>query len=468
MKKRFCTIVITVCALLTVMTATAYALDGNNETLTIKGDGVSRELTFNRAELQALKSGITQNIYSATNNFPTDKVMYRKGVSLNYLLQQAGIKDTARQLKFTASDGYSRTFTYEELLKDDRYYFAPDGSRAKVPTIIAFADSSKGFDSMDNIEMVLTMGQRVKGEQNNPWFVKYLQTIEVNTAEPERWPQVTFRNQASGPDDVKVELKHNNFDMVKIYYTTDGTNPNINSKLYNVSASYYQPHLNQPIVIKGNTEIRAIAIGAGKIDSAVASTSVTFDENVFNDLENYPWARVAIEDLSSKDIIKGMGNSRFAPEGPLTRAQFATMMVLALGEKPQSVARVSFSDVKSTDWYYSYVAKAAEIGIIKGYPDGTFRPNQVLSRQEMLTITVQAMGVKLDSENVAEELLAPFASEGRISDWARGYVAYAEHLGILEHGHMVKETDSGLSFDAQRPTARAEAAVTVYLMLKQK
>lgn len=452
--------------ILLVLTVPAFAADNNTETLTIKGDGVSQEVTFTRAELKAMSSEITQKIYSAANNFPTEKVMYRQGVPLLYLLEQAGLKDTAQQLKFTSSDGYARSFTYKELFQDQRCYFAADGSRQTVPSIIAWADSSKGFNSMSDIELALTMGQRVKGEQNNPWFVKYLETIEVSTAAPGQWPQVTL-SQSAGPDGITVKLDHSDFDAVKIYYTLDGTNPDINSHLYNVSASYYQPHLNQPIVVKTDTEIRAIAIGAGKSDSTVASTRGASDKAVFSDLGDYPWAQMAIEDLSARGIISGMGNSCFAPEQSLTRAQFATMIILALGEKPAQSTPVSFSDVKPADWHYGYVARATQMGLIKGYPDNTFGPNQVLSRQEMLAIVVQAMGIK-PAADVPAELLKPFAQESRISDWGRAYVAYAESLGILEHGHMARETTTGLSLDALGQTNRAEAAVTVYRMVQSK
>lgn len=465
MKRSIAVIVFSI-ALLMFVTAGVYAQDHGTEVLIIKGDGVTNEISFTRAELEAMAQGKDQARYSVTNNFPSDKTMYRQGVDLGYLLQQAGIKPSARQLKFIASDGYARTFTMQELLQDQRYCFTEDGKKTPVPVLVAMKDSSQGFDNMSDIEMVLTMGQRVPGEQNNPWFVKYLQTIEVSTAEPEKWPQVTFRNLASGPDDVKVELKHSNFDMVKIYYTIDGTDPDINSKVYNVSASYYQPQLNQPIPVQGNVEIKALAIGAGKYDSEIASARITFGDDVFNDLGDYPWARQAIEDLSGKGIIKGMGDSRFAPAQPLTRAQFATMMVLALGEKPYTGTRTTFSDVRPDDWHYGHVEKAVEIGIISGYPDGTYQPEKVLSRQEMLTIVVQALGFK--ALDMSSERLVPFAAESRISDWAKGFVVRAEEAGIIEHGHMAVETAEGLVYDAQAPASRAEAAVTVYLMREKR
>lgn len=463
MKRRIAALCTIMCILLLVYTSTVTAAQ-SPETLTIKGDGVAREVTFSRTELESMAAGITRHIYSAANNFPTDKIMYRQGVSLLYLLEQAGIKDTASQLKFISSDGYTRSFTYQELLGDIRYYFAKDGSKVPVPTIIAFADSAKDFSSMKDVELVLTMGQRVKGEQNNPWFVKYLETIEVSSAQPERWPQVTF-SQSTGPEGITVKLEHSNFDAVKIYYTLDGTNPTIKSSLYNISASYYQPQLNQPLSVKEGTVIKAIAIGAGKLDSAVASIIASRqDKLVFNDLDDYPWAVAAIEDLAGKNIIAGMGNSSFAPGESLTRAQFAVMIIKALGEQPSTKESVSFNDVKAKDWHFPYVQKAAELGLIKGYPDGSFRPDQILSREEMLTVVVQAMNV---NPTVSAELLKPFESENRISDWARVYIASAESLGVLEHGHIAVKTNSGLAIDAKSPASRAEAAMTVYLMLKQ-
>lgn len=86
----------------------------------------------------------------------------------------------------------------------------------------------------------------------------------------------------------------------------------------------------------------------------------------------------------------------------------------------------------------------------------------------MLTIVVQALAGRIDAARVEKELLVPFGQESRISEWARGYIAYAEHLGILEHGNIARETGGGLVFDGQSTASRAEAAVTVYRMLEHK
>jgi len=64
---------------------------------------------------------------------------------------------------------------------------------------------------------------------------------------------------------------------VKIYYTTDSSTPDVNSTMYNVSATYYQPQLNVPITINQTTTIKAIAIGPGKTDSDVATWTYTVE-----------------------------------------------------------------------------------------------------------------------------------------------------------------------------------------------
>jgi len=113
----------------------AFAGEEAGETLTIKGDGVTKEITFSRQELERMTEARERHIYSATNNFPTDKLFYREGISLDYLLKLAGIKDSAKQLKFISSDGYTRTFTRKELLEDLRYSFDKDNKNVVVKAL---------------------------------------------------------------------------------------------------------------------------------------------------------------------------------------------------------------------------------------------------------------------------------------------------------------------------------------------
>ncbi len=451
--------------LLFLLSAETAAADNKLETLSIIGDGVVREVSFTRQDLENMTDYIVRHKYSTVNNFPTEKSFYREGVILEHILALAGLKDEASLITFVSSDGYTKTFTREELLNTPRYCFEDGKAAVEVPSIIALRDSPSGYNSLDFMEMGLTLGQRVKGEQNSPWFVKYLKTIEVKTEEPDQWEEVSF-TRSPGPEGVTLAMSHPFIDAVKIYYTLDGSNPTYGSSVYNKSASYFQPHLNQPLLIDKTTEIRAIAIGPGKKDSKVSSVMISFSGPVFSDLADYPWARIAIEYLAEKKILSGMGDGRFAPGQNLTRAQFATMMVRAMGEEPiLTKGKSRFTDIKNSDWHYGYVEKAAEKGWLHGYPDGSFQPNRALKREEMLTIVVSAIDSANLSPAEADVILGAFSDKSKISSWAKAAVARAEQLNIVEHGHIVTELEGRPYFDATALASRAEAAVTVYRML---
>ena len=267
------------------------------------------------------------------------------------------------------------------------------------------------------------MGQRSSGEQTNPWFVKYLADIEVSCEEPGRWPAVTF-SRVSGDDGVTLQLLHESIDLVKIYYTTDGSEPTLESKVYNISASYFQPELNKPLLIDKTTVVKAIAIGPGKKDSSVSLMTVSFDDALFSDLAGYDWARPAIEALAEKGIVSGVGDYRFDPAGSLTRGMFVTMLGRALNDKAdayKSSEEVLFPDVDYTSWYGPHVEWAVTNEIVKGYPDGTFRPKNFLTIEEMNIMAARASGT---------------------------------------------EPEKDASADVKKPASRAEAAVTLYQLLQ--
>ena len=442
------------------MAAFAFADDGS--TITIKGDGVSHEVTYTMPQLQAMSQEIYSAAYSATNNWPNEKTVYAKGVTLDYLLQQAGIKENATLIKVTSSDGYYKTFTREQLLSDDKYSYI--GDTKKVKTVIAFQRGESGFSKMSACDPVLIMGQHVKGEQTYPWFVQDTAEIEVTTAAAEQWSGITFSRKVTASG-VAVTPVFEPLNAVKIYYTTDGTTPTMNSKVYNISATYYQPQLNVPILVSKNTTIKAIAIGPGKTDSPVASIRIRFDDGSFLDLDGYEWAQAAIEDLAAKKIINGMGNGRFAPEGNLTRAQFAKMVVLALGYEPSTVYQKKFSDVQSGAWYTGYVLKAAELGLINGYTNGTFCPDKTLNKQEMIKIVACAVANNEVIEQADLHVLDPASTTDA---WAKKYVAYAEQKGMLEHGHVATVSGNKIMFRGTATALRAEAACVISAMQNAK
>ena len=445
-------------ALLMIITAVPAMAAG--ETLTIRGDGLAKEITYSRAQIEALTGVIEQHIYSSANNFPTEKTEYAAGVPLLYLLQQAGLKDSAQTITFTASDGYKRDFTLQELLHTPRYYFPAAGEKKPVPAMVCLQSSEKGFSALEKLDFKLIMGQRARGEQNNPWFVKYLSVIEVSCTKPAQWPEVTF-DRVSGPQGITLRLLHENADSVKIYYTTDGSAPTVESKMYNISASYFQPQLNQPLLLDKTTLVRAIAIGAGKENSAVSLLVVSLEGAPirFSDLAGYEWAKTAIEALAEKGIVDGVGGGRFDPAGGLTRAMFVTMLSRALNAGANAAAPAAakrFNDVDYGSWYGPHVQWAVDKGIVSGYPDGTFKPNTPLTVEEMIVMAVRAGGLK---PGKAETISG-------VSDWAKAQVMIAESNNLLLRDHLATKTAGGLRVEGKKQASRAEAASILYQLMK--
>ncbi|NLY42823.1 MAG: hypothetical protein GX066_02400 [Clostridiaceae bacterium] len=106
------------------------------------------------------------------------------------------------------------------------------------------------------------------------------------------------------------------------------------------------------------------------------------------------WAEESITELTYMGVLKGDGKNS-NPDKMVTRAEFMAMLVRALDYKKSDIkGRVSFSDVKPEDWYYETVAIAEEKGITKGNPDGTFSPNKKISREEIVLVLVRAMGLQ--------------------------------------------------------------------------
>ena len=123
---------------------------------------------------------------------------------------------------------------------------------------------------------------------------------------------------------------------------------------------------------------------------------------------------------------------------------------------------MNFSDVKDGDWFVNVVNAAFEAGIIKGYDDGSFKPNEPISRQEvavMINRSLNVIGQKPEVEDV-ESLIAKFTDKDKIADWAQKPVATAVQVGIIQG-----MTDS--SFAPTENCTRAQAVVMIKRLLEK-
>lgn len=111
----------------------------------------------------------------------------------------------------------------------------------------------------------------------------------------------------------------------------------------------------------------------------------------------------AVTAVSEKGIMQGYEDGTFKPAAPITRAEFAKVAVLAtqskLGDVPMTLQNVVFSDVVEDGWYVENIQKAANMGLMKGDAEGTFRPNDTVSEAEVYTVMLRMLGYNLDNDS---------------------------------------------------------------------
>ncbi|MRN54729.1 chitobiase/beta-hexosaminidase C-terminal domain-containing protein [Paenibacillus monticola] len=278
-----------------------------------------------------------------------------------------------------------------------------------------------------------------------------------------------------------------------IYYTTDDTDPSTASKLYG-----------EAIVINREQTIKAIAVHAGMINSEIMSISYTiltsethetspaittpttvptatpiptvsptpaptaksfYNEKVnmdvikalvekantlpavtFNDVPKDSRMAKTIELATKLGIIKGYEDGSFRANVSITRAEFATMLVKALGLTFEGNS--SFKDTK-VHWATEAIATLKASGIIKGYLDGTFKPNQSISRAEIVVMLSKVMNITLVKSDKFKDVSG---------NWAEHEINTLSKMGIVKGG-----TDG--SFKPSASATRYESILMILRML---
>ena len=166
------------------------------------------------------------------------------------------------------------------------------------------------------------------------------------------------------------------------------------------------------------------------------------------------WAEKDIAALMEKGLISGYPDGSFKPDNPVTRAEFLKILLSVLGKVPIYGVDSRFSDVGQEDWYFGYVMAAVSAGIVSGYPDGTFKPNVQVTREEAAKIVVKAKGIdetQVVRDGELSSILASISDSASISEWAKPFVATAVKNDLM------KGDPSG-AFRPQDQITRAEAA----------
>ncbi|MFC6334448.1 S-layer homology domain-containing protein [Paenibacillus septentrionalis] len=186
--------------------------------------------------------------------------------------------------------------------------------------------------------------------------------------------------------------------------------------------------------------------------------TVIASERAFADTEGH-WAHKEIELLANKLIINGEDLNSFNPENAITRAEFIAMLVRSLGlaEKPK---QATFTDIPSDEvWFAGSVGAASAAGLIEGFEDGAFRPNALVTREQMTVIMGRAVSYagELPSENVTA--LERFSDFDEIADWAKASASQLYAAGMMRGVEQEK-------LAPQAPATRAQSAVLIKRMLE--
>jgi len=195
------------------------------------------------------------------------------------------------------------------------------------------------------------------------------------------------------------------------------------------------------------------ANGVATLKSTTNSIYVVLElDNSFADVNGH-WAQSYVETIANKLIVEGYEDGSFGPDRNITRAEFATLIVRALGLNGKAAPDSQFLDVSTSDWFEGAVALAYDAGIVNGYEDGTFQANKVITREELAAMVVRASAYAGAELSASVDVLDAFSDADSIV-WAHEEIAAAVEAGIVT-GY---EDDT---FRATKTATRAEAVTMI-------
>jgi len=154
------------------------------------------------------------------------------------------------------------------------------------------------------------------------------------------------------------------------------------------------------------------------------------NKKVFDDIKGH-WAENAIVAITSRELFSGVGEGKFDPNGGMTRAMFATVLANLEGADLSEYKTSPFIDVDADSWFAASVAWADDKGIMKGYGDGLFGPNELITREQMAVILNNYMNYKGITLPLVDSA-SPFGDDEQISSWARSSVTKMKCLGLIK------------------------------------
>ena len=176
--------------------------------------------------------------------------------------------------------------------------------------------------------------------------------------------------------------------------------------------------------------------------------------NGYTDVPAQRWYNNAVSTLSNMGIISGYPDGSFRPDAPITRAELTKIAVGFFQYADQHFRyQGDFSDVTGREWYAGFVAAASALGLIEGYPDGTFRPNEAITRAETCTIVNRTLGRKPHEDHLLPYEVMITWPDNRLDAWYYAQIQEATN----SHDYLwISITENWETMEAEEWTAKLE------------
>jgi hypothetical protein len=251
-----------------------------------------------------------------------------------------------------------------------------------------------------------------------------------------------------------------NLDGYNIYRSVkENTNNNSNTPVKLNSTLLKENEYKDTTAVPGTTYIYyVVAVNksnrqSDKSNTVEAALTQVKSAVIFSDIAPNAWYENYVSDLLSRNILNGYSNGTFAPDKEITREEFAKMICLAMGWELISPDKPTYPDTTKERWSYRYVETASKHGAIIGYPEGVFKPNQIIRRDELTAIVTRAKAL--------QDTTGQGFTDVPKDTWAYKYILTAKNKQI------VNGNPNGL-FEPARPSTRAEGAAAIYRMMGVK
>lgn len=211
---------------------------------------------------------------------------------------------------------------------------------------------------------------------------------------------------------------------------------------------------------------KAIEVPNGRYDAKTGKVTfstthfslyaISYVDRTFVDIDKYLWAKIEIESMTAKGILKSTSTDKFSPEQNITRGDFLYGLVRALNLSAKVDS--NFDDVSKTDYYWNEIAIAKKLDITNGIGNNKFDPNASITRQDMMALTARALK-KLNKITASPAELKQFEDNEKISDYAKESIALMVAEGFIK--------GDGKNINPKNNTSRAEGAAVVYRIYKK-